>query len=334
MNLVKIFSGNSNRKLAKDICMSLNVKLGDALVTRFKDGEVRVQIHENVRKCEVFIIQSTNPPAEHWDELHFLIDAARRASASEITAVVPYFGYSRQERKDAPRVPISLKVKMEHLVASGAQRILTMDLHAGASQGFVDIPVDHLYGPPILIDEMSHIIKKKGGQERAVFASDLGFSKVASHYARIIGCDFVPCRKSREVNVVREAEVIGDVSGKTVFYMDDMIDTGGTVTNFCREMKNAGAEDIHVAVTHAVLGKGWDDMERGLLGAPVNSLIFTDTILPSPEKLKKIKEKFDVVIASTAPIFATAIREISIGGSVGTLFNQWESKMENMGRNG
>jgi ribose-phosphate pyrophosphokinase len=330
MNLVKIFSGNSNRKLAEDVCKSLNIKLGEALVTRFNDGEVRVQILENVRKCEVFIVQSTNPPAEHWDELHFLLDAARRGSASEITAVIPYFGYARQERKDAPRVPISMKVKMEHVVASGAQRILTMDLHAGASQGFVDIPVDHLYGPPILIDEFSRIVSlpEKDGIS---FASDLGFSKVTSHYARIFGCDYIPCRKRREPNVVHEAEVIGDVKDKIVFYMDDMIDTGGTVAKFCHEMKRKGAGEIIVAVTHAVLGKGWDDMKTGLLGAPISTLIFTDTIQPDEAKIKRLREKMTVKIASTASIFATAIREVSIGGSVGSMFDEWERKMNRMG---
>jgi len=329
MNLVKIFSGNSNRELAENISKNLNMKLGQAMVTRYKDGEVHVQILENVRKCEVFIIQSTNPPAEHWDELYFLLDAARRGSASEITAVVPYFGYSRQERKDAPRVPISLKVKMEHVVASGAQRILTMDLHAGASQGFVDIPVDHLYGPPILIDELSRIIDLSDGS-KICFASDLGYSKVTSHYARIFGFDYVPCRKRREPNIVHEAEVIGDVKGKIVVYMDDMIDTGGTVSKFCKEMKRKGAEKIIVAVTHAVLGETWDDSETGLLGAPIDTLIITDTIKPNRDKISKLKEKTNVVIASTASVFATAIREISIGGSVGSMFEEWERRMERM----
>jgi len=330
MNLVKLFSGNSNRKLAEDICKSLNIRIGNALVTKFNDGEVRVQILENVRKCEVFIVQSTNPPAESWDELHFLLDAARRGSSSEITAVIPYFGYSRQERKDAPRVPISMKVKMEHIVASGAQRILTMDLHAGASQGFVDIPVDHLYGPPILIDEMSHMFIPKE-RNKILFASDLGFSKVASHYAMIIGCDYVPCRKRREPNIVYDAEVIGDVKGKNIFYMDDMIDTGGTVARYCAELKNKGAEKIYVAVTHAVLGKGWNDEKSGLLGAPIDTLIYTDTIQPDETKLARLREKMNVKIASTSSLFATAIREISIGGSVGSMFYEWERKMERMG---
>jgi len=331
MNLVKLFSGSSNRKLAEDICKSLNIRLGEALVGRFNDGEVRIQILENVRKCEVFIVQSTNPPGENWDELHFLLDAARRGSASEITAVIPYFGYARQERKDAPRVPISMKVKMEHVVASGAQRILTMDLHAGASQGFVDIPVDHLYGPPILIDEVSHLFSRNEA-ERIVLASDLGFSKVCSHYARILGSDYVPCRKRREPNIVYDAEVIGEVKGKRILYMDDMIDTGGTVAKYCKEMKDKGASEIMVAVTHAVLGKGWDDPERGLIGAPIDTLIMTDTIQPDEGKLKKLREKMNVKVASTAPLFATAIREISIGGSVGSMFYDWERKIDRMGQ--
>lgn len=329
MNHYKIFSGNSNIKLTNDICYHLDKKPGEAFVGRFNDGEVRVQILENVRKCDIFIVQSTNPPAENWDELYFLIDAARRGSASEITAVVPYFGYSRQERKDAPRVPISMKVKMEHLVVSGAQRLLTMDLHAGASQGFVDIPVDHLYAPPILIAEMAHLFKGKE-KRKTIIASDLGFSKVASHYARIIGCDFAPCRKRREPNVVHEAEVIGDVKNKNIFYMDDMIDTGGTVAKFCKEMKRKGAKEIHVAVTHAILGKGWDDPERGLIGAPIKTLIFTDTIQPDEKKLKKLKKKMRVQIVSVAELFANAIREITIGGSVGKIFEEWEKKIEKM----
>jgi len=327
---VKIFSGSSNRKLATSICEHLGMKLGEAFVSHFSDGEVRVQIMENVRKCDVFIIQSTHPPAENWDELHFLIDAARRGSAGDITAVIPYMGYSRQERKDAPRVPISLKVKMEHLVVSGTGRILTMDLHAGASQGFVDIPVDHLFGPPILIDEMSSLFMKR--ERPVVIASDLGFSKVASHYARIIGCDYVPCRKRREPNVVHEAEVIGDVDGKDVFYMDDMIDTGGTVSKFCKEMRRKGAHDIHVAVTHAVLGGGWDDPENGFLGAPIQTIVFADTIDVPDDKMRRIKERMKIRIASTAALFAHAMREISTGGSVGSIFDVWEKKMQAMGR--
>lgn len=332
MEMFKVFCGSSNTELAMKICERLGTKLGDALVTRFRDGEVRIQIQENVRKCHVCIVQSTNPPAEHWDELYFLIDAARRGSAAEITAVVPYFGYSRQERKDAPRVPISLKVKMEHVVSAGADRILTMDLHAGASQGFVDIPVDHLYGPPMLLDKWISLLSNP--EEKSTLASDLGFSKVASHYARLLGCDFVPCRKVRKPNVVLQAEIIGSVEGKDVLYIDDMIDTGGTVRTITDVLKQKGAKTINVAVTHGIFGKGWDRPETGILEAPTDSVIFTDTISPRKEVVEKLQSKMDVHMVSTAKLFARSIREIVAGGSVGEIFDDWESRLKTMGNSG
>lgn len=332
MEMFKVFCGNSNMDLAQKICERLGTKLGDALVTRFRDGEVRVQIQENVRKCHVCIVQSTNPPAEHWDELCFLIDAARRGSAAEITAVVPYFGYSRQERKDAPRVPISLKVKMDHVVSAGADRILTMDLHAGASQGFVNIPMDHLYGPPMLLDKCASLLNGTTG--RPVLASDLGFSKVASHYARLLGCDFVPCRKVRKPNVVLQAEIIGSVDGQDVLYIDDMIDTGGTVRTITSVLKQKGARTIIVAVTHGIFGTGWDRPESGIIEAPVDSVIFTDTISPRQEVVEKLETKMTVHVVSTAKLFARSIREIVAGGSVGEIFDDWESRLTIMGNSG
>jgi ribose-phosphate pyrophosphokinase len=329
MEMFKVFCGSSNPELAQKICERLGTKLGDALVGRFRDGEVRIQIEENVRKCHVCIVQSTNPPAEHWDELFFLIDAARRGSAAEITAVIPYFGYSRQERKDAPRVPISMKVKMDHVVASGAHRILTMDLHAGASQGFVNIPVDHLYGPPMLLDRCLALINGSG--DNLALASDLGFSKVASHYARLLGCDFIPCRKVRKPNVVLQAEIIGSVEGKDVLYIDDMIDTGGTVRTITSVLREKGARKINVAVTHGIFGSGWDNPESGIIEAPIDSMIFTDTIAPRKEVIEKLRSKFTVQVVSTAKLFARSIREIVAGGSVGEIFDDWESRLVTMG---
>ncbi len=329
MEMFKVFSGSSNPELAQRICDGLGTKLGDALVSRFRDGEVRIQIQENVRKCHVCIVQSTNPPAEHWDELFFLLDAARRGSAAEITAVIPYFGYSRQERKDAPRVPISMKVKMDHVVSAGAQRILTMDLHAGAVQGFVNIPVDHLYAPPLLLDKwaVSHI----GEGEERVLASDLGFSKVTSHYARLMGCQFVPCRKVREPNVVLQAEIIGSVDGKDVLYLDDMIDTGGTVRTISEVLRKKGARSIHVAVTHGIFGKGWDSSESGIIDAPIDSVIFTDTIRPRQEVVEKLRARMRVEIVPVARLFARSIREIVAGGSVGEIFDDWEMRVKSVG---
>ncbi|MBW2264334.1 MAG: ribose-phosphate diphosphokinase [Deltaproteobacteria bacterium] len=332
MEMFKVFCGSSNRDLAQKICERLGTKLGDALVTRFRDGEVRVQIQENVRKCHVCIVQSTHPPAEHWDELYFLIDAARRGSAAEITAVIPYFGYSRQERKDAPRVPISLKVKMDHVVSAGADRILTMDLHAGASQGFVNIPVDHLYGPPMLLDKWATMLN--GAVKRPILASDLGFSKVASHYARQMGCDFVPCRKVRKPNVVLQAEIIGSVENADILYIDDMIDTGGTVRTITQVLKQKGASTINVAVTHGIFGKGWDNPESGLIEAPIDSVIFTDTIAPRREVLETLASKMKVSVVSTAKLFARSIREIVTGGSVGEIFDDWESRVKSIVHSG
>lgn len=330
MEMFKVFTGSSNMELAQKICDRLGTKLGDALVTRFRDGEVRIQIEENVRKCHVCIVQSTNPPAEHWDELFFMLDAARRGSAAEVTAVIPYFGYSRQERKDSPRVPISMKVKMDHVVSAGAQRILTMDLHAGASQGFVNIPVDHLYAPPLLLDKWSAVLNGASEASEHVLASDLGFSKVTSHYARLMGCPFVPCRKVREPNVVLQAEIIGSVKGKDVLYLDDMIDTGGTVRTISEVLRQKGARSIHVAVTHGIFGEGWDRPESGIIDAPIDSVIFTDTISPRQEVVEKLREKMEVHVVSVARIFARSIREIVAGGSVGEIFDDWELRVKSV----
>jgi ribose-phosphate pyrophosphokinase len=332
MEMFKVFAGGANPDLAQQICDRLGTKLGDALVTRFRDGEVRVQIQENVRKCHVCIVQSTNPPAEHWDELFFLLDAARRGSAAEVTAVIPYFGYSRQERKDSPRVPISMKVKMDHVVSAGAQRILTMDLHAGASQGFVNIPVDHLYAPPLLLDKWSTVLDNTDPSKH-VLASDLGFSKVTSHYARLMGGEFVPCRKVREPNVVLQAEIIGSVEGKDVLYLDDMVDTGGTVRTISEVLRKNGARSIHVAVTHGIFGKGWDNPDSGIIDAPIDSMIFTDTIRPREEVVEKLRAKMEVHIVSVARLFARSIREIVAGGSVGEIFDDWEMRVKAWGGN-
>jgi ribose-phosphate pyrophosphokinase len=331
-NLV-LLAGTANRPLAESIARELKVDLGRALVGRFRDGEVRVQIEENVRGRDVYVIQSTPPPAENWDELFFLIDAARRGSAASVTAVVPYLGYARQERKDEPGVPIALKVKMDHLVASGAGRIVTMDMHSAAAQGFVNIPVDHLYGAPLLLDDMAWLF---AGRDRAAvrLASDLGYSKIAAAYARLLGFDFVASRKTRRPNEVTYAEILGEVAGAEVLFIDDMVDTGGTLLWCTEAIKRGGPRSIWVAVTHAVLGEGWDHAERGIIAAPVDGVVFTDTLLVRPAKLEKLAAAGKKIrVVSVAGLFARSIREIQIRGSVRRIFEDWEERLRSIAAN-
>jgi len=248
---MKIFSGSANRELAERICKFIDVPLGKATISSFPDGETYVRIEENVRGRDVFLIQPTSPPTnEHLMELLIMVDAARRASADRITAVIPFFGYARQDRKDQPRVPITAKLVANLLTASGVSRVLTMDLHAQQVQGFFDIPVDHLYSMPVLIK----YLRQRLTRPTVVVSPDVGGLKMASAYSQALGCNLAIVAKQRKSATDTEAlYLIGDVEGKDILLVDDLTETAGTLTSAAETLKAKGALDIYAAVSHAVL---------------------------------------------------------------------------------
>src|SRR5947208_12186240 len=249
---LKVFSGTANRDLAERICKYIGVPLGQATISSFPDGETYVRIEENIRGHDVFIIQPTSPPTnQHLMELLIMVDAARRASADRITAVIPFFGYARQDRKDQPRVPITAKLVANLLHAAGVSRVLTMDLHAQQVQGFFDIPVDHLYSLPVLI---RYLRKRLHGKTTAVVSPDLGGLKMASAYAEALGANLAIVAKERKSATETEAlYLIGDVEDRDVLLVDDLTETAGTPTAGASIVKKHGARDIYAGVAHAVL---------------------------------------------------------------------------------
>jgi ribose-phosphate pyrophosphokinase len=293
--------------LARGIAHAYGQELGLVEIKNFSDGEMYVHYEESIRGCDVFLIQSTQPNADTWLELFLLIDAAKRASAGRITAVIPYFGYARQERKDQPRVSIAAKLMANILTTSGVDRVLTMDLHASQIQGFFDVPVDHLYGSAIFAD----YFQKQQIENLVVVAPDVGSVKMARSYAKKLNADLAIIDKRRpSQNVAEVMNIIGEVTGKNVLIIDDMIDTAGTLTNAANALKNAGALDIIAAGTHPLLsGPAYDRIENSAL----TSLLVTDTI-PLARSCDKIK------VVSVAEIFADAIRRIYTDESVSTLF--------------
>jgi ribose-phosphate pyrophosphokinase len=249
---MKVFSGSANRDLAERICKYLGVPLGQATIKSFPDGETYVKIEENIRGRDVFIVQPTSPPTnEHLMELLIMVDAARRASADRITAVIPFFGYARQDRKDQPRVPITAKLVANLLHASGVHRVLTMDLHAQQVQGFFDIPVDHLYSLPVLI---KYLRQKLMGSKLVVVSPDLGGLKMASAYADALGANLAIVAKERKSATETEAlYLIGEVEGRDVLLVDDLTETAGTLTSAAELLKKHGALRLYAGVSHAVL---------------------------------------------------------------------------------
>ena len=304
---ISIFSGRSNPALAKGIAQAYGQELGLLEIKNFSDGEIYVHYEESIRGRDVFLIQSTHPNGDNWLELFLLIDAAKRASAGRITAVVPYFGYARQERKDQPRVSIAAKLMANILTTSGVDRVLTMDLHASQIQGFFDVPVDHLYGSAIFAD----YFLKQNLENLVVVAPDVGSVKMARSYAKRLGAELAIIDKRRPTqNVAEVMNIIGEVQGKNVLIIDDMIDTAGTLTNAANALKAAGALQILAAGTHPLLsGPAYDRIEKSAL----TSLLVTDTI-PLARSSEKIK------VVSVADIFADAIRRIYTDESVSTLF--------------
>jgi ribose-phosphate pyrophosphokinase len=305
----KIFSGNSNPALAREICQSIGVELGQATVTAFPDGETFVKINENIRGGDVFIIQSTcNPANHHIMELFIMIDAARRASAARITAVLPFYGYARQDRKDQPRVPITAKLVANLLVAAGANRVLAMDLHAQQIQGFFDIPVDHLYAAPVIYD----YLKTKNVPNMVVVSPDVGgLKKMAAAYAEMLGAPLGFVAKRRVSSTQVEAvNLVGDVEGMDVLLIDDMTETAGTLTAAAKLIKERGAASVRAAVTHGVLNEqGFERLQSGAL----DELITTNTTPIDPRGLP-------ITVLTVAPLLGSAIQRIHGNESVTGLF--------------
>jgi ribose-phosphate pyrophosphokinase len=305
----KLLSGTANRPLADEIAKQIGVDICKSTVTRFSDGEIFVRIDENIRGQDVFIVQPTNPPAENVLELLLLIDAARRASAARITCVMPYYGYSRQDRKDQPRVAIGAKLMANMIEAAGADRVLGIDFHQHQLQGFFDVPVDHLYAAPVL---MSHY-RRKNLHEPVVVAPDVGSAKMARGFAkRLNGTLAIIDKRRPSPNVSEVLNVVGEVEGKDCLIPDDMIDTAGTVTEAARALKDLGARDIYVCATHALLSG--PAIER-LKAAPIVEVTVTDTVALSPEK------RFDrLKVLSVGELLAKAIKYTHAEQSVSSLF--------------
>ncbi len=307
-----LLSGTANRALAERIAAELDQALCDVTIKRFADGEIFVRINENVRGRDVFLIQPTNPPAENVLELLILIDAAKRASAARVTAVVPYFGYARQDRKDQPRVSIAAKLMANLITAAGADRLLSIDFHQHQLQGFFDIPVDHLYASPVLMEHF----RGMGLDNLVVVATDVGAAKMARGYAKRLGGDLaIVDKRRRGPNVAESLNVVGDVDGKRCVIPDDMIDTAGTMTSAVKILRERGATDIYCVATHALLSG--PAVER-LASADVQEIIVTDTV-PVPEEKRRALENLRVL--SVAGLLARAIENTHYNRSVSSLFN-------------
>lgn len=308
---IKLFTGNSNKALVDEIADFLGVATGDATVTEFRDSEIRIQINENVRGFDVFVVQSTCTPVNHnIMELLLMIDALKRASAGRITAVIPYYGYARQDRKIQPRVPISSRLVADLITTAGANRVLTIDLHAGQIQGFFDIPVDHLYAAPVLSD----YVMKNYLNNIVVVSPDAGGVERARAFAKRLKASLAIIDKRREkVNVSRVMNVIGVVKGKDAIIFDDIIDTAGTLTQGVSAIKEKGAKKIIAACTHAVLS---DPAIDRINQSGLEEVIVTNTI-PVRKNQKKCKK---ITVLSVGPLLAEAIKRIHEETSVSSLF--------------
>ncbi|MBI4353286.1 MAG: ribose-phosphate pyrophosphokinase [Candidatus Omnitrophica bacterium] len=308
---LKLFSGNANPELAKKIARYLNVPLGDALVTAFSEGEIRVKINEDVRGRDIFIVQPTCPPANHnLMELLIMMDAMKRASARRITAVMPYFGYARQDRKDQPRVPITAKLVANLLTVAGANRVLTMDLHADQIQGFFDIPLDHLFAVKAVVD----YYRKKKIKDLVVASPDVGGIKMARAYSKRLGAGLAIVDKRRIDD--RRAEVmhiLGDVKNKNIVIVDDLVATAGSICEAAAALKKAGALRICAAVSHPILSG--PAVER-IKNSPIQEFVVTDSIPLDPAKKHPLFK-----VLSVAPLLGEAIRRIHCEESVSKLFS-------------
>jgi len=306
---VKVFSGTANQTLALAICKSIGIELGKSTIKPFPDGETFVKIEENVRGEDVFIVQSTSPPTNHHlMEMFIMIDAVKRASAARITTVLPFYGYARQDRKDQPRVPITAKLVANLLVAAGANRILTMDLHAQQIQGFFDIPVDHLYAAPVMYE----YLKKKRLGDLVVVSPDVGGLKMAYAYSQVLeGGLAIVAKRRKSASEVESMAVIGEIRGKNVLLVDDLTETAGTLTTAAALLKQKGAKKILACVSHAILNEvGISRLRK----SSIDELITTETVLrPAISGVK-------ITTLSVAGLLGEAIKRIHSNSSVTSLF--------------
>ncbi|MGL4228804.1 MAG: ribose-phosphate pyrophosphokinase [Tannerellaceae bacterium] len=302
-----VFSGTKSRYLAEKICESLGCQLGQMNIDRFADGEFSVSYEESIRGKDVFLVQSTFPNSDNLMELLLMIDAAKRASARSVVAVIPYFGWARQDRKDKPRVAIGAKLVADLLAAAGVDRVMTMDLHADQIQGFFNVPVDHLYASTVFVDYIKTL-----PQENLVIATpDVGGSKRASTYAKYLGLPMVICHKSRQrANVVADMQIIGDVKGMDVLLVDDMVDTAGTITKAADLMLKEGAKSVRAIASHAVMS---DPATQRVTDSSLSEIVFTDSI-PYNQEASKVK------ILSVAEMFADSIRRVCDNESISSLY--------------
>lgn len=312
----KIFAGSSNPLLATKIASLCGTSLGELSIRRFTDGEIWVKYEENLRGNDVFIVQSTNPPSDNIVELALLIDAAKRASAQRINVIMPYFGYSRQDRKDEPRVPISAKLMMDIFIKAGADRIVTMDLHSTQIQGFSSKPVDNIYGSLVLMPELEKHFKNLSKEDNlTVLIPDMGSSKLGQSYARRLGMSFALIDKRRNAHNKSEVvSVVGELKNQHILIVDDMIDTAGTISNAINVAEEKGALSVTVAATHGILSSNALDK---LSDDIIDSIFITDTVdMSHIENCKKLKT------ISSARIFAETINRIHSGESVSQLFRK------------
>jgi ribose-phosphate pyrophosphokinase len=298
-----VFSGTATKYLAEKICQSLGCPLGKLQITKFSDGEFAVSYEESIRGRDIFLVQSTFPNSDNLMELLLMIDAAKRASARTINAVIPYFGWARQDRKDKPRVSIGAKLVADLLSVAGVDRVITMDLHADQIQGFFDVPVDHLYASGVILPYLQSLHL----EDLVIASPDVGGSKRANTYAKYLGCPLVLCNKTRaRANVVATMQIIGDVEGKDVIIIDDMVDTAGTITKAADIMKEAGAASVRAIASHCVMsGPASDRVEKSHL----EEMLFTDSI-PYNNACAKVKQ------LTVADMFAEAIRRVMNNQSI------------------
>lgn len=309
-----VFSGSNSLYLSEEICQCLGCNLGQMRVDRFADGEFAVYYEESIRGKDVFLVQSTNPNTDNLMELLLMVDAAKRASAHYITAVIPYFGWARQDRKDKPRVSIGAKLIADLLQTAGISRLITMDLHADQIQGFFDVPVDHLYASNLFLDYVKELIQKGeiDHENIAIATPDVGGTKRANTYARAIGVPLVICHKLRlKANVVAEMRIIGDVEGKDVLLVDDIVDTAGTMTKAANLMMENGARSVRALASHAVMS---DPATTRIEQSGLSEMIFTNSI-PYNKGGRNIRS------LSVAPMFAEAIRRVVEHESISNLYS-------------
>lgn len=303
----KIFSGTNSRYIAEEIAKELGVELGKMNITRFADGEFEVSFEESIRGCEVYLVQSTFPNSDNLMELLLMIDAAKRASASSVIAVIPYFGWARQDRKDKPRVSIAAKLVSDLLVAAGVDRVITMDLHADQIQGFFNIPVDHLYASSVFIP----YIQSLKLEDMVIATPDVGGAKRANNYAKYLDVPLVLCHKQRaKANVVAKMTVIGDVKDKNVILVDDMVDTAGTITKAADLMLANGAKSVRALASHAIMS---DPASDRVSDCGLTEMIFTNSI-PYSKDCKKC------TILSVARLFADTIRRVHSNQSISSQY--------------